>query len=81
MREWYELWDVDSGNIVGTFETERDALTEVRGLLEVNGPEYAVDLALALRREDGGEPIADGTALAHRAQTAVVPGDSSRRQA
>jgi hypothetical protein len=81
MREWYELWDVDAGNLIGAFETERDALDEVRGLLDANGPEYAVDLALARRREDGGEPIAEGAALARRAHTAVAPGDPGRRQA
>jgi hypothetical protein len=81
MRDWYELWDVDAGNMIGAFETEHDALVEVRALIDANGPDYALDLALASRREDGGEPIAEGAALARRAQTAVAPGDPGRRQA
>jgi hypothetical protein len=68
MREWYELWDTDAGNLIGAFATEHEALAEVRGLLEVNGADYADDLALAKRREDGGNPIADGHALVRLAE-------------
>lgn len=64
MNEWYELWDTDAGNMIGAFATEHDALAEVRGLLELNGAGYADDLALARRREDGGDPIADDSELA-----------------
>jgi hypothetical protein len=67
MREWYELWDTDAGNMIGAFATEREALAEVRGLLAVNGADYADDLALARRREDGGDPIAEGAELARLA--------------
>ena len=71
MNDWYELWDVDSGNMVGAFASEADALAEVRGLLAVNGAAYADDLALAVRRTDGGESIAEGAQLARRAEQAA----------
>lgn len=64
MDEWYEVWDIDAGNMIGAFASEAEALVEVRELLEENGIEYAADLALGRRREDAGEQIAEGAALA-----------------
>lgn len=71
MSDWYELWDLDAGNMIGAFTSEADALAEVRGLLAVNGAAYADDLALAVRRTDSGEPIAEGAELARRAEDAA----------
>ena len=70
MDAWYELWDVDTGNLVGTFASEADALAEVRGLLAVNGTSYADDLSLGRRLGGGGELIAEGAELARRAEAA-----------
>jgi hypothetical protein len=67
MAVWYELWDVDSGNIVGTYTSEAEALAEVRGLLAINGPAYTIDLSLGRRQEDGGELVAEGAELAQLA--------------
>ena len=64
----YDLWDVESGNIVNTFETERDALMVVRTLLELNGPGYARALSLGYEDEAGSMRIvAEGVDLAARA--------------
>jgi hypothetical protein len=60
MAAWYELWDVDTGNIVGTYTSE----------LAVNGASYADDLSLGRKHDDGGELIAEGHELARRAETA-----------
>ena len=70
MTVWYELWDVDAGNIVGTFTSQAEALAEVLGLLAVNGASYAADLSLGRRSPDGGELIAEGSALAQLAEAA-----------
>ncbi|HZO30199.1 MAG TPA: hypothetical protein VFH48_29855 [Chloroflexota bacterium] len=70
MAVWYELWDVDTGNIVGTYTSESEALDEVRELLAVNGASYADDLSLGRKHDDGGELIAEGYELARRAETA-----------
>jgi hypothetical protein len=70
MVAWYELWDVDTGNIVGTFASEAEALAEVRGLLAVNGSGYAGDLSLARKHAEGGELIAEGDDLAQIAEAA-----------
>jgi hypothetical protein len=58
----YELWDTDSGNLLGAYESERAALDAVRALTRVPH--------LALAREDAEGrtvPIAQGAALAARA--------------
>jgi hypothetical protein len=70
MVAWYELWDVDTGNIVGSFASEADALAEVRGLVALNGPGYVADLSLARKHPDGGELIAEGDELARLADRA-----------
>jgi len=64
----YDLWDVESGNIVNTFETEGEALHVVRTLLDLNGPEYARSLSLGIEDDDGSMRIvAEGVDLATRA--------------
>ena len=69
----YDLWDVESGNIVNTFETERDALHAVRTLLELNGPGYARALSLGYEDDDGSMGIvAEGDDLAARAATSAT---------
>jgi len=61
----YDLWDVESGNIVNTFETERDALAVVRTLLDLNGREYVQALSLGYEADDGSMRIvAEGDRLA-----------------
>ena len=69
----YDLWDVESGNIVNTFETEREALRVVRTLLDLNGSEYARSLSLGVEDDDGSMRIvAEGDDLAARAVTGTT---------
>lgn len=42
----YQLWDLVSGNLLGSYTTEEEALRWVRRYLEDEGPEYVADLAL-----------------------------------
>lgn len=64
----YDLWDVESGNIVNTFETEGEALSVVETLLDLNGHEYARSLSLGFEDDDGSMRIvAEGDDLATRA--------------
>jgi hypothetical protein len=61
----YDLWDVESGNIVNTFETEREARAAVRTLLDLNGPTYVRALSLGYEGDDGTMRIvAEGDELA-----------------
>ena len=80
----YDLWDVESGNIVNTFETERDALAVVRTLLDLNGPEYVQALSLGYEDDDGSMRIvAEGDRLASMLAESppTTPGRLPGRQA
>ena len=68
---FYELWDVESGNIINTYESEAQALAVVRGLLALNGPEYADALSLSFEDDDEESTlVAEGSELAQRAASA-----------
>jgi hypothetical protein len=64
----YELWDIETGNAIGSFRTEAEALLIVRELLESNGADYADALDLGWLDERGNAgSIATGSSLRHRA--------------
>jgi hypothetical protein len=65
---FHALWDVESGNIINTYDSEAEALTVVRGLVELNGHDYARALSLTLEDDDETTLVAKGTALVQRAQ-------------
>lgn len=68
---FYELWDVRSGNIVNTYDSEDEALMVVRELVAANGPEYARVLSLAVEDDDENTTlVAKGVALAQLAHSA-----------
>lgn len=54
---YYELWDVRSGNLINTYDTERDALVVVGGLPDAHGPEHARSLSPAFENDDGHTPL------------------------
>ena len=65
MDTTFELWDTETGNIVGSFATADESLALARTLLAAYGRDYANDLALSRRVGDGpakvvarGEPLA-----------------------
>lgn len=71
---FYALWDVESGNSLGDFDSEAAALVVVRDLLEANEPDYAAALSLGRTDDDGTTSVvADGAALAARAQAVIDP--------
>lgn len=77
----YELWDIESGNLVGAFETEVEALAMVREVIDLHELSYAD--ALALVRDDDRadvETLAVGAALVARAKAthAEQPVEPSR---
>jgi hypothetical protein len=51
MSRTYELWDVETGNIIGDFSTTAEALEVVQTLLDAYGPGYAGDLSLSEREK------------------------------
>lgn len=64
----YELWGLHPANLIDTFETEAEALDEVRGLLEAGW--QADDLSLGRVEGSSGSLIVEGAALARLAQQA-----------
>jgi hypothetical protein len=65
----YELMDTDGFNLVGAYETEAEALSDLRELVAVNGFDYVRTIALIQSDEDANVVlIASGIELAKRAQ-------------
>jgi hypothetical protein len=65
----YELWDLESGNLVGDFDTEAEALAVVEELRAENSAAYVEALALAQANDSGTrESMVQGTALATLAE-------------
>lgn len=72
MSRRYDLLDRDTGNLVGRFASEDDALAFVRGLIEANGDDV-VDTIMLGGRDDRGHvlPAESGAALAQRAMASM----------
>lgn len=71
----FELWNADSGNLLGTFTTEAEALTAVYDAVRRNGESYGDCLALGRESSSGRSKIvASGRDLVLRAagQTQVA---------
>ena len=73
---FYVIWDVETGNLVGDFATEAEALSVVRDLLDDNEPDYVHALSLGVTDDAGatrlvaeGQNLAD---LAHEVLSRVV---------
>jgi hypothetical protein len=66
----YELWDLVSGNLIGTYPTQAEALACVRQFLTDEGREYVRDIALDGPDAEGKRrQIAEGDELADLALT------------
>jgi hypothetical protein len=69
----YAVWNVDTGNLLGQYASEHDALDAVGRLIVANGLDYAGELVLA--RDDANglpESIDAGESLAQRAFAASL---------
>jgi hypothetical protein len=77
---FYELWDLDSRNMIGDFDTEYEALVMVHDLLEVNVPSFADFLSLGCNEDDGSfRIVAQGRPLAVMADRAVAKHTQAKR--
>lgn len=69
MSARYELWDLEGRNCIGAYETEAEALADVRETLRRYRPPGAASLALGWENERGElVAIADGADLVARAE-------------
>jgi len=61
---FYCIWDLESGNSLGTYESRDDALGTARSLIDANGLSYADALDVSVEDEDGNvEHVANGDVL------------------
>ncbi len=66
----YAIWNTETGNRVGWYQSEREALRDVRDAVTRFGHDYAAAWALARHDGDVVEPVAESGALIDRALTA-----------
>ena len=60
---YYEIWDLESGNLIGDFDTQDEALRLVREMLDTYGVDVAMTFALG-----EGDANGDSTAIAQGAE-------------
>ena len=74
MAVLYDLWDLETANLVGTYESEQAALEDVANAVLVHGRQ-AVETLLHGREDDEGRSdlIAEGAVLVDRALAKVEP--------
>jgi hypothetical protein len=53
----YELWETTSGNLVGTYSTQRDALDVIEQGIKRHGPHYADTFLLGYEEPDGDSHV------------------------
>ena len=69
-----EVWSVVSSNLLATYESEAEALADVRAAIERNGAEYGRGLLLGYEDRRGrSRLIAEGEALVERALASAPP--------
>ncbi|MGH9172876.1 MAG: hypothetical protein ACRD1H_00895 [Vicinamibacterales bacterium] len=70
MEPRYEIWDTDTGNLIGEFTTEEDALALVRDAIESRGKKAAASLVMGYGEADEiASPHLEGAELVKRALT------------
>jgi hypothetical protein len=80
MMATYELWEMRSGNLVGSWSAENEALAIVRDALDRHGDELATSLSLLVEDSQGETTVvAEGSALLERARR--TPYSSEQRSA
>jgi hypothetical protein len=67
----FALWDLETGNLVGAYDTEAAALAVVRRSLAQWGRESVATLALVRESRGRTRALAEGEALAERALAAA----------
>ncbi len=74
----YELWELRSGNLVGSFPTQEDALLVVAKTVSLYGPTSVDSLSLTWESGRASKDIAEGQALADLALKAFPDHKSTR---
>jgi hypothetical protein len=69
--ETYELWDMRSGNLMGSFPTEREALSTLAAAIVKHGVSYADDVDLTRECGEESRSLASGQTLAKMAMRII----------
>lgn len=68
----YEIWEMQTGNLVASFSHERDALALIRDAVKAHGEVYVGTLALVQEDEAGGSTtVATSYEFVERASVAA----------
>ena len=67
----YELWDLQTGNMIDAFGSEREALAAVRAAIERHGLGYVTSWALAHATRRKMRTLGEGQTLIERALAEV----------
>lgn len=75
-----DLWDVATGNLIGVFGSEAEALKVAGALPTGNGPHYANALSLGAvdERGEGIAPVSTGRALIDRLHALLASSEPAR---
>jgi hypothetical protein len=77
----WELWDTESGNMVGDYDSEAEALAVVREAVRRHGPGVVATLALGAEHDDEGGDDATLPPVIHGTQLITRVADSQPGQA
>jgi hypothetical protein len=76
MDATFALWDLETGKLVGAYDTEAAALAVVRRAIAQWGRESVATLALARESRGRTKALADGDTLAQRALATAPEADA-----
>lgn len=75
---WYEIWDVATGNCIGRYASEGEALSRISRLVGRFGSHFASDLELSAEDDVGNfRGTWTGAALISRAEAALAPREAT----
>ncbi len=66
-KRYFELWDLETRNLVDAFATEDEALAAVRDAYERHGEDYVLPWALARATQRSMQSLGEGKELIRRA--------------
>ncbi len=67
----WELWDLESGNLIWAYDTEEEALQAVRGAIARHGEDFVKSWSLGCDEEDCSHPVLEGDGLIRRSSRPV----------
>ncbi len=54
MKTFYEVWDFETRNMIGSFDSEAEARAVLKKILDLNGPDSVRELAILRQEPDAG---------------------------